>query len=76
MEIFNLRSGDEFIKLGSCSKQLVPWKSGVEAKDDIQEGHRIPSMGKRRPGGEENYMPGYRQFRWTGNKDTVTGKLW
>lgn len=39
MEIFNLRSGDEFIKLGQLLKAVGAVESGVEAKDAIQEGH-------------------------------------
>lgn len=38
MEIFNLRSGDEFIKLGQLLKAVGAVESGVEAKDAIQEG--------------------------------------
>lgn len=39
MEIFNLRSGDEFIKLGQLLKAAGAVESGVEAKDAIQEGN-------------------------------------
>lgn len=39
MEIFNLRSGDEFIKLGQLLKAVGAVESGVEAKDAIQEGN-------------------------------------
>ena len=39
MEIFNLRPGDEFIKLGQLLKAVGAVESGVEAKDAIQEGN-------------------------------------
>lgn len=39
MEIFNLRSGDDFIKLGQLLKAVGAVESGVEAKDAIQEGN-------------------------------------
>lgn len=38
MEIFNLRSGDEFIKLGQVLKAVGAVESGVEAKETIQDG--------------------------------------
>lgn len=38
MEIFNLRSGDEFIKLGQVLKAVGAVESGVEAKEAIQDG--------------------------------------
>lgn len=38
MEIFNLRSGDEFIRLGQLLKAVGAVDSGVEAKEAIQEG--------------------------------------
>ena len=38
MEIFNLRSGDEFIRLGQLLKAVGVVDSGVEAKEAIQEG--------------------------------------